>query len=658
MKTPDSLMAWLDPSWMRPKHIRYMGEVLSRVRQGNQRIILQCSVRHAKSWTASHGLPAWFLELDPRHLVGMATYQANFSARWGRRVRNTFSEYQGKLRTRIAGDSSAAHSWETTLGGGMHTAGVGGELTGRGFHLMIMDDPIKNWEEANSELQRDNAWDWYQTTFRTRLEPNGSIVVIMARWHEDDLTGRLLKAAEEGGEQWDVIDLPALAVAGDQLGRKPGEALWPERYSAEVLEETRAAVGKRAWQALYQQNPRPEEGNRYKREWFRYAKQDGAYWLLPQDDGTSLRVHESDIEWYSMSDLAQTAKTESDYTVRLIFGVTRNRRDVIVRDIYRAQADSPTVTRVLRGDIERFNLRQVCIEDTHWGKTLIQQMQADGIAVKPVRVGTQDKVARSMVSEDMMEAGKVFFMQGMPHLDDFENELLAFPNGAHDDCVDGLSGMAKVVSMLSQPGLIFAEFKDYPFAEGGNIVPNLKALPPDSKAWVLVQPGSTTGVLLGTVDTEENLVVIDELYEPSLDAATLAVKLTGMMARYGIDRKRDLRAQLIDPDAVYMRQKEIGVTAHELGRYGWSCSPWLEREKEAANSRVRVLFRDRKLLLCERCRHLRDELSHYRRKLDRDGLPVDGAYIGMSYLVNPLSAFVGLSPTYGTANITRTSRRG
>ena len=661
MTSPDALMAWLDPlNWHRPKHVRFMGEILSRVKQGNQRIILQCSVRHGKSYTASLATPVWYLEDDPTKMIGMASYQANFSALWSRRARDTFNEYgerEGLLSTRVSETSGAAHSWMTTAGGGMHTAGVGGEFTGRGFDLMICDDPIKNWEQANSELQRENDWEWYQTTFRTRLEPGGSIVIIMARWHEDDLTGRLVNDMENGtGERWDVVDLPAIAEADDQLGREVGAALWPERYDEEALAVVRSAVGRRAWQALYQQNPRPEAGNRYQRSWFRYATREGDSFALPQDDGSTVKVYDKDLTTYAVADLAQTAKTESDFTARAIIHVTK-RHDIIVRDVWHAQADSPTVSRVLRGDFDRFGLTQMAIEDAHWGKTLIQQFQGEGLPVKPMRPGTQDKVARSGVAEDMMGAGKIYFLRGIPNLEKMEDELLSFPNGAHDDLVDMISYAAKLVAGLQEPGIVFTEFIDEMYNDGGHILPDLTRFPANAHPHLLVQPGATTGVLLTAIDAEDNLIAIDELYLPNADVNKMSEEMTGLLARYGVERKPGKISMLLDPDAVYMRQKEVGVTAGELSAAGWAMGPWMEMDSEAMDSRLRGLLRDKRILVCEGCRSLRNEMRHYRRKMDKDGVPLDNRFAGLNYLIRPLRAFATLRPIAGSMKVTRTEAK-
>lgn len=209
------------------------------------------------SETTSFWTPAWFLENWPDRRVILCSYEADFAASWGRRVRNLISEHPEWFTVRIADDSSAAERWHTTAGGAMATAGIGGPITGKGGDLLILDDPIKNSEQANSSTYRDRAWEWWGSTFLTRREPGASVVMVLTRWHDDDLAGRVLRTSPQG---WEVIRLPAIAGETDDLGRKPGVALWPERYNEADLTRIRREVGDYVWQALYQQTPPNLEG--------------------------------------------------------------------------------------------------------------------------------------------------------------------------------------------------------------------------------------------------------------------------------------------------------------------------------------------------------------------------------------------------------------
>lgn len=246
-----------------PPHVDLMSRVLADAAMGRRpRVIISMPPRHSKSETASHWYPVWYLDRFPSRRIILCSYEADFAASWGRKARDTIRANPDKLRVRIKTDTTAAARWETTAGGGMVTAGVGGPITGRGANVLVVDDPVKNAEEAESEITREAIWRWWTSTAYTRLEPGAAAVVVATRWHEDDLIGRLLLAAEEGGEEWEVINLPAIAEAGDPLGRPEGAALWPERYDVPDLARIRGAVQPYVWEALYQQHPTPPSADR------------------------------------------------------------------------------------------------------------------------------------------------------------------------------------------------------------------------------------------------------------------------------------------------------------------------------------------------------------------------------------------------------------
>ena len=247
-----------------------VSEYLERlVRREIKRLIVEFPPRHGKSELISHWFPISYLETFPREHVILASYEADFAANWGRKCRNSIQENQDKLRLRLKKDTTAVNRWETMEGGGMVTAGVGGPITGRGADCLIIDDPVKNAEEAYSLTRRERIWDWWRSTAFSRLEPNGIVIIIMTRWHKDDLAGRLLKEIESGeGEKWEIIKLPALAEKGDLLGRPEGVPLWPDRFGDSALKKIRVAIGSVFWASLYQQDPTDKEGGLFQRKWF------------------------------------------------------------------------------------------------------------------------------------------------------------------------------------------------------------------------------------------------------------------------------------------------------------------------------------------------------------------------------------------------------
>ncbi|MFM9373262.1 terminase large subunit domain-containing protein [Streptomyces sp. Da 82-17] len=253
-------------------HLDLIDGVFQRIAAGERlQVMLTMPPRHGKSQRASRWGPLWYLRRNPTHRVMLASYGADLADDHGRWVRDQLREHAPTLGVRLDDASRAANRFDleqprgSSVRGGMVTAGVGGSLTGKGFNLGIIDDPFKGSDDANSPAQRERVWNWYQSVFYTRRAPGASIILINTRWHEDDLSGRILATEPEN---WILIDLPALALSEtDPLGRQVGDALWPEQYDAAELARTKRAVGERVWWALYQQQPRPLEGGVWKWPW-------------------------------------------------------------------------------------------------------------------------------------------------------------------------------------------------------------------------------------------------------------------------------------------------------------------------------------------------------------------------------------------------------
>ncbi len=217
--------------------------------------------QHGKSELCSKYLPAWYLGTFPERRVILTGYEADFAAQWGRRARDLLQEWGPAFGVRVSSKSSAVNRWDLEgHAGGMTTAGVAGPITGKGAHLLIIDDPIKNDAEARSGFLRQKQFDWWQSTASTRLRPGGLALLIQTRWHRDDLAGRVLREAKANGERWRELKLPAVAEDRDPLQRAPGEALWPEVYSLEHLARVRERQTNYYWRSLYQQDP-IAEGN-------------------------------------------------------------------------------------------------------------------------------------------------------------------------------------------------------------------------------------------------------------------------------------------------------------------------------------------------------------------------------------------------------------
>lgn len=253
-------------------HLDMIDSAFRRIAAGGRlQVMLTCPPRHGKSQRASRWGPLWYLRRHPEHRVMIASYGADLADDHGRWVRDQLREYPSVLGIRLNPASHAANRFDleqqrgSSVRGGMVTAGVGGGLTGKGFNLGIIDDPFKGHDDAASPAQRERVWEWYRSVFFTRRAPGASLILINTRWHEDDLSGRLL--AHEP-HRWLQIDLPALADRDDDpLHRTIGEPLWPDQYDATELADIRESVGERVWYALYQQKPRPLEGGVWKWAW-------------------------------------------------------------------------------------------------------------------------------------------------------------------------------------------------------------------------------------------------------------------------------------------------------------------------------------------------------------------------------------------------------
>ena len=255
-----------NPRFEGPSHIKLVSDkIVDAVEgRGKKYLIVSMPPRHGKSTLVTRRTPQWYLARYPHREVGMCGYGSNFANEWGRKVRNEMTFHEDQLGFKLAQDSKKANWWHTDKGGGMWTAGITGEITGKGAHLLIIDDPIKNDQEAYSLTYRDSLWSWWQTTALSRTYQNSVIIVVMTRWHSDDFVGRLLSKDHPGDpNDWDVVELPAIwdKDVPDVLGRHKGDALWPAQYSAQFLIEKRQnTMAPEAWLSLFQQKPMNKTG--------------------------------------------------------------------------------------------------------------------------------------------------------------------------------------------------------------------------------------------------------------------------------------------------------------------------------------------------------------------------------------------------------------
>jgi predicted phage terminase large subunit-like protein len=432
-------------------HLVALDEQLTRLCSGEiERLLVSMPPRHGKSETISRYLPAWYLGRFPARRVMLASYEPGFAASWGRKARELLERFGEELfGVRLAAGSAAASAWELAgHAGGMVTAGVGGGLTGRGAHLLIVDDPVKNHEQAHSALLREKAWDWWRSTARTRLQHPGAVVLVMTRWHEDDLAGRLLRA---GSDEWTLLELPALAEADDRLGREPGAALCPGLgFDRAWLRDTRGELGSYWFAALYQQRPRPATGLLFKRRDFRYWRPhpDEELYLLEGEDGSLAPIGIDCCIHFQTVDVAASERQSADYTVVSSWALTPNRQ-LLLLDRERQRFEALDVG----GLIERAYRRQepkpsfIGIEEFGYGLGVVQELNRKGLPIHRLRPD-RDKVSRALVAVARYEEHRVFHPRGAGWLSEWEEELLAFPNAAHDDQVDTLAYAAREVERI------------------------------------------------------------------------------------------------------------------------------------------------------------------------------------------------------------------
>ena len=409
------------------------------------RLMLFMPPRHGKSTLASVAFPAWHLGRHPDHEFISCSYSGSLAMSFSRKVRQLLREpvYKNVFeKSRLDKDSQSIESWQTTQGGGYVAAGVGGGITGKGAHVMVIDDPVKNREDAESDNNREATWDWYTSTAYTRLSPGGGILVILTRWHDDDLAGRLLKQAEDGADQWEVIRYPAIAEV-DETFRKQGESLHPERYNVNALEQIRKAIGPRDWSALYQQNPVSDEGDYFSRDMIRYYEDED--------------LEYAQLNYYCAWDLAIGQRDRNDYSVGIVVGVDEYDHLYVV-DVVRGKYDGFELVEQILDLYETWRPGIVGIERGHiemaLGPFLQKRTRERGLSeayFKDLKVGRRDKEARARAIQGRMQQGMVYFPKDAVWTGTMVAELLRFPNGAHDDQVDALAWI----------GLMMTEFATF-----------------------------------------------------------------------------------------------------------------------------------------------------------------------------------------------------
>jgi len=423
-----------------PTHIRQISQALEKVEKGEiKRLMIFMPPRHGKSTLASEMFPAWYLGRNPNKNIIFATYNQTFANDFGRKVRNHMLDerYREAFPTTIlSGDSTAANRFHTTKGGAYFAVGMDASITGRGAHCLIIDDPIKNREEADSSLIRHKIKEWYSSTAYTRLEPEGSIIIIQTRWHNDDLSGWLLN---EKKEDWTVLTLPALTT--DSNGVQ--QALWPERYSVDHLNKIKSTVSSRDWAALYMQTPTEDGGEVFKEEWVQY------YQTMP-----SLK----EMNIYVVVDPANSKNPNSDNTAILVLGANKD-GNIYLLDGWVDKLNLKEREQILFNIHEQYQPKIVYYEK--YGMQLDIEYMKQAMEYRNYRFAIQEvggnipKVDRVTRLVPYFEDRKIFLPQFLKKRNYMgrevdlvayflDEEYRQFPYARHDDMIDAFSRICDI----------------------------------------------------------------------------------------------------------------------------------------------------------------------------------------------------------------------
>ena len=410
------------PEFISGYHHRKIAKKFEDISRGKiKRLIVNMPPRHTKSEFASFLFPSWLVGNNPKLKIIQTTHNTELAVRFGRKMKNLIDSDLYKQvfdKVAISADSKAAGRWETNHGGEYFAAGVGSSITGRGADLLIIDDPHSE-QDALSTTAFDNAYEWYTSGPRQRLQPGGAIVIVMTRWGTKDLTGRLIdaQAKEPKADQWEVIEFPAILPSN-----KP---IWPEYWDIETLQTTKASLTEQKWQAQWQQKPTSEEGSIIKREW----------WKVWEEKEVPDLIHV--IQSY---DTAFSRKETADYSAITTWGVfshpRKNRPQIILLDADRGRWE---FTELKKHAIDKYKFWEpetVIVEAKASGLPLTDELRSAGIPVvnyTPSR--GQDKHVRVNSVAPLFESGQVW-VPDERWTEDVIEECAAFPFGDHDDYVD------------------------------------------------------------------------------------------------------------------------------------------------------------------------------------------------------------------------------
>lgn len=440
---PPTLLDWCKavwPTWQwHWRHLVIIAEHLELVMARRLlRLIVEVPIRHGKSELVSTRMPVYSLHDDPTQNLILGSYNDTLATRFSRRAR-TFAERTG---LRLNPDKQSANDWETYEGGGLRAVGVGAGITGRGGNGIIIDDPIKNREEAESETYRNKVWEWYESDLYSRLEPGGWLIAMAARWHFDDLIGRIVES--EDGPNWTELKLPGLAEEDDPLGRMVGEALCPERYDAATLRHMRTVMGDYAFSGLVQQTPMPKTGTIFPRDKVEIID------TLPA--GLTRRVR-----YWDKAATGGSGKYSAGVRMSYVpLGRTVGEGWFIVEDVVRGQWSADVRNRMMKqtARLDPPGTRQRVEQEPGSGGKESAEFTVKLLAGSTVDVDVVrgDKVLRAGPFSSQWQAGNVKLLRG-PWNRDYLDEMAKAPLGRYLDQMDASSGAFNHLALVQRPGI-------------------------------------------------------------------------------------------------------------------------------------------------------------------------------------------------------------
>jgi predicted phage terminase large subunit-like protein len=416
-------------------HQRILYAALREMTEGRgRRLMISMPPRHTKTHTVTVPYPVYRMLRRPDTRVIIACYNETLAKKFSRTARGLAK----RVGVAISDERAAASEWETTAGGGIRAVGVGSGVTGAGANCLIIDDPVKSRAEADSPAYRDRCWTWYTEDLYTRLEPGADAVLVMTRWHEDDLAGRIL--ASPDADEWQVINLPAIAEEDDPLGRQPGAALCPDRYDEQALADTKRVLGSYAFAALYQGRPSPPEGSLLQRAWWKTWK--------PGPDGGPPPCDRYLLSW----DCAFKDAATSDYVVGQVWA--QRGADFLLLDQVRGQMGYGATVAAIEGQAAKWpRAIDKVIEEAANGAAVIETLSRRIPGIIPV-TPAGGKVSRVQAVSGAIESGNVYLPppEVAPWVGDFIEECASFPHGHHDDQVDAMSqGLGRLLGAYHIP---------------------------------------------------------------------------------------------------------------------------------------------------------------------------------------------------------------